>query len=301
MDLSTVLHFLAGPAIGGVIGYCTNYVAIKMLFRPREAIMVGGHALPFTPGIIPKRKDRLAREIGETVADKMFTPDDVEQIFLSEGMKDAVVDAVLDTVFSKEGGICLSDFMQEVMDAEEWDKVQKKLDYFLEKKAYQTVKKADMADRISYESRKILTEISRENNLVRVLGGSRLEAIADYMGVHLMRYAREHTDTLIMPLLRDEAANLMTAPFTQVMEEMQTDEESLRAMIGTAYERFMKKYKNEIVNLFDIASLTEQRIIELQVEEIEQLVNRTIHREMQSVINLGAVLGIIIGLVNSFL
>lgn len=53
--------------------------------------------------------------------------------------------------------------------------------------------------------------------------------------------------------------------------------------------------------MFDIASLTEKKIIEFQVEEIEQLVDQTIHREMQAVINLGAVLGVVIGLVNAFI
>ena len=30
----TILEIIAGPAIGAVIGYCTNYIAVKMLFRP---------------------------------------------------------------------------------------------------------------------------------------------------------------------------------------------------------------------------------------------------------------------------
>lgn len=37
----TILHFLAGPVIGGIIGYFTNYVAIKMLFHPREPVKIG--------------------------------------------------------------------------------------------------------------------------------------------------------------------------------------------------------------------------------------------------------------------
>ena len=50
------LTIIAGPLIGAVIGYFTNYLAVKMLFRPRREIKIGSKTLPFTPGVIPKRK-----------------------------------------------------------------------------------------------------------------------------------------------------------------------------------------------------------------------------------------------------
>ena len=65
------LTIIAGPLIGAVIGYFTNYLAVKMLFRPRREIKIGSKTLPFTPGVIPKGKPRLARVIGRTVADTL--------------------------------------------------------------------------------------------------------------------------------------------------------------------------------------------------------------------------------------
>lgn len=61
------LEYLAGPLVGSVIGYFTNFLAVKMLFHPRNEVKVLGHTLPFTPGVIPKGKPRLARAIGEAV------------------------------------------------------------------------------------------------------------------------------------------------------------------------------------------------------------------------------------------
>ena len=60
-----ILKYLAGPLIGAVIGYCTNYIAVKMLFYPRKEIRVFGHRLPFTPGAIPKGQQRLAKAATE--------------------------------------------------------------------------------------------------------------------------------------------------------------------------------------------------------------------------------------------
>ena len=48
-----MLAKLSGPIIGAIIGYFTNYIAVKMLFYPRKEIKVFGHVLPFTPGAIP--------------------------------------------------------------------------------------------------------------------------------------------------------------------------------------------------------------------------------------------------------
>ena len=55
-----MLEKLAGPIIGALIGYCTNYIAVKMLFYPKQEVRIFGRKLPFTPGAIPKGKQRLA-------------------------------------------------------------------------------------------------------------------------------------------------------------------------------------------------------------------------------------------------
>ena len=35
-DGTMILNYIAGPLIGAAIGYCTNYIAVKMLFYPRK-------------------------------------------------------------------------------------------------------------------------------------------------------------------------------------------------------------------------------------------------------------------------
>ena len=47
--------------IGAVIGAATNHLAIKMLFRPYKPYYLFGKQLPFTPGLIPKKKRRSSQ------------------------------------------------------------------------------------------------------------------------------------------------------------------------------------------------------------------------------------------------
>jgi uncharacterized membrane-anchored protein YjiN (DUF445 family) len=73
--LSSLLPWLAPPVVGAVIGWVTNDIAIRMLFRPLKEIRVFGLRVPFTPGIFPKERYRLARSIGRMVSRELITED----------------------------------------------------------------------------------------------------------------------------------------------------------------------------------------------------------------------------------
>lgn len=64
--------------IGAIIGGVTNHLAIKMLFRPYKAVYIGGKRLPFTPGLIPRRRDELAYQMGRTVVEHLLTPESLK-------------------------------------------------------------------------------------------------------------------------------------------------------------------------------------------------------------------------------
>ncbi|MCL1995890.1 MAG: DUF445 family protein [Defluviitaleaceae bacterium] len=68
------LTMLVTPILGAIIGYCTNFIAVRMLFRPHRAIFVFGVKIPFTPGIIPKGRERLAKKLANVVGDHILTP-----------------------------------------------------------------------------------------------------------------------------------------------------------------------------------------------------------------------------------
>ncbi len=71
---------LVPPIIGGVIGYFTNDLAIKMLFRPYKAVYLGGKKLPFTPGLIPSNQERLAQRIADTIMGSLLTPEELQNL-----------------------------------------------------------------------------------------------------------------------------------------------------------------------------------------------------------------------------
>ncbi|MGB7445362.1 MAG: DUF445 family protein [Coleofasciculaceae cyanobacterium] len=76
--MSNLWLVLVPPIAGGIIGYFTNDLAIKMLFRPYKPIYIGRRKLPLTPGLIPRNQERLARRIADTIMGSLLTPSELQ-------------------------------------------------------------------------------------------------------------------------------------------------------------------------------------------------------------------------------
>lgn len=69
--------FLTLPLIGGIIGWATNWLAVRMIFRPRRPVRVLG--LTFQ-GLLPRRRSDLAKSVAETVERDLISVEDVQRV-----------------------------------------------------------------------------------------------------------------------------------------------------------------------------------------------------------------------------
>jgi uncharacterized membrane protein YheB (UPF0754 family) len=75
-SVNMIVNIILMAAIGGLIGYSTNVIAVKMLFRPLHPVKIP--ILGFTlQGLVPKRKDELSKKIGKTVAEELVSSEDI--------------------------------------------------------------------------------------------------------------------------------------------------------------------------------------------------------------------------------
>jgi uncharacterized membrane protein YheB (UPF0754 family) len=95
LDIATLWTYLVPPIAGAIIGYFTNDIAIKMLFRPYKAIYIGKRRLPFTPGLIPSNQDRLAKRISDTIMGSLLTPEELQNLAKKLLETDRVKGAIL--------------------------------------------------------------------------------------------------------------------------------------------------------------------------------------------------------------
>ncbi len=102
-----VVDLLALPLSGAFIGWFTNYVVIRMLFRPLRPWRVLGFRLPLTPGIIPAKRHDLAVNIGRMVGDRLLTSADLGLAVAKPGFRrqlEALIQARLGEFLERELG-----------------------------------------------------------------------------------------------------------------------------------------------------------------------------------------------------
>lgn len=94
------MAYLIGAVIGAIIGLFTNWLAIKMLFKPHTEKRIAGVKLPFTPGLIPKEKERIAKSVAESVGEHLINQESVSKALNKEEVKDKIKNSVSNKVLS---------------------------------------------------------------------------------------------------------------------------------------------------------------------------------------------------------
>jgi len=89
-----VLFWIIPPVVGAIIGYVTNAVAIKMLFRPLKEVRLLGRRIPFTPGILPRERHKLADSIGRMVEQELLTSEVLRERLARNEVREGIRDTL---------------------------------------------------------------------------------------------------------------------------------------------------------------------------------------------------------------
>lgn len=79
------------PFIGALIGWLTNYVAIKMLFHPREEVKI--LCMPLQ-GVFPKRQKEFARRLGQIVSEELLAVEDLTALLKEKATSEATLNHI---------------------------------------------------------------------------------------------------------------------------------------------------------------------------------------------------------------
>lgn len=90
----SIWTYVVSALIGSLIGGGTNCLAVAMLFRPYNRKFIWRLPLPFTPGLVPKRRAALAAKIGEVVSSHLIPPEQLISAFGSDDVRDAIKDRI---------------------------------------------------------------------------------------------------------------------------------------------------------------------------------------------------------------
>ena len=99
-----IIVLSSSMGIGALIGYVTNYVAIKLLFRPYKPVKLGNITV-FPQGVIPREKKSLARKVGNTVKEYILSEEEIRKIVTTSEVREEIekfLDEKIKELSSKE-------------------------------------------------------------------------------------------------------------------------------------------------------------------------------------------------------
>ncbi len=296
------LRLLAGPLIGAVIGYCTNYIAVKMLFRPLYPVKIGNWTLPFTPGIIPRGKSRLAKALGSAVGDHLITKTDLEDMLLSEGVKNTIVSRISEGVQKvQKSDDTVEGFLQHYVEQGDYEAMREKLEDFITDRITEGLDKLDVGSIIAEEGAKEVKQKFQGSMVSMFLTDDLINSIAEPIGRKVGDYIRENGHDKIHPVVVGEIASVEGRKVGEIIESIPLGEEKIRALVESIYVKFVGDKAGELAEQFHIAKVVEEKVNGMDVLEVENILMSIMKKELNAVINLGALIGFIIGLLNLLL
>lgn len=284
------LHYIAGPLVGAVIGYFTNFLAVKMLFRPRQEVKVFGHTLPFTPGIIPKNKPRLAHAIGQAVANVLLTKEDFTGLITDSALEQA------STALVTGSGLFSQGTLEDLAHRAGIEQVEtERLEEFLTEKVWQSAQSMDLGDLVSRKAQ----EIVQSKPMLMLLP---LDSILSAIKAKVNEYvSSEDCRTQIGNVLHEKVQEVLHAPTAQTLEQLGLTETAAESYLALILRRIVDTNLEPLLARLDLAAMVEAKINDMDVAIFENLIMSVMKNELNAIVNLGFFIGLIIGTVNIFI
>lgn len=326
--MTSVLSYIAAPFIGGVIGYITNDIAIRMLFRPHTAKYVFGVHVPFTPGIIPKEKSRIAEAIGSAISENLMNKEVLEKYLLSDKMVEKIRNSVIEFVNKqKVNHESIRAFLCHYLSEEEVQSIAASINENIAKetctkladpKVGETVAKVAMEHvekSLSGDGAKIL--LAGIGGLAKGIGGIAgklfgvdivgkiLGLLRDpterYLASNINTMLAENGEEIVCNMLGNEVNSFLDKKIASLLVGHDEQLSQLPDTVETIYRTVITEHLPHILDSIDISRIVTERINEMDMAETEKLIFLVMAKELKAIVWLGAALGTIMGSLNLIL
>ena len=316
------------PLLGGVIGYITNDIAIRMLFRPHKAKYVFGVHVPFTPGIIPKEKGRIAEAVGGVISENLMNKEVLEKYLLSEDMTGKVRSAVEEFIATQQrNNETVSQFLGHYLSKEEIDTISQNINRSITKQTYKKLADSSVGEKVAHiavyhVAQKLTIDGAQEllsgiggalgglggmagllfggNIVARFLGMLR-EPAEHFLAKNINTMLRDNGEEIVSNMIGGEVDNFLNKPVSKLLEG---HEEQLAQAVNTIesiYRSIITEHLPKILQSIDISKIVRERINEMDVNETEKLIFQVMDKELKAIVWLGALLGLVMGSINIFI
>ena len=283
--------------ISACIGYATNFIAVKMLFRPLKPVFIKGKQLPFTPGIIPKGKPRLAKALGNAVSSTLLTDEDIHKALVNDTTKKKVSAEICSTIF-EDNGKSIKESFSELFGEDDYASARNGIKNIICRKISEGLKKADIGSIIVSEGGAVIKEKLSGSMLAMFINDDLIASVAAPIGDKIEEYIDGNGKIKLEEITEQELAELEEKSLSQLLQDMGVSYEKLMNVIENIYEKLLADKLSSMLNCVDIQKIVEEKVNAMDTMDLENLVMSVMKTELNAVINLGALIGLIIGILN---
>ena len=320
--------YVIAPLLGGVIGYITNDIAIRMLFRPHKAKYVMGVHIPFTPGIIPKEKGRIADAIGGVISENLMNKEVLQRYLLSDDMVKKVRTAVEEFISTQQhNSETVREFLCHYLTEEEVATISRKVSESLTKQTYQKLADSSVGEKVAHIVVNHVAEKLSVNGAQELLAGLGsamgglggmaaglfgANIVAKFLGMlrdpaerfladHINTMLKNNGEEIVSNMLGGEIEGFLNKPMCKQLEGHDDQLKQVVNTIESIYCAIINDHLPKILESIDISKIVRERINEMDVNEAEKLIFQVMDKELKAIVWLGALLGLVMGSINCLL
>lgn len=293
------IQVITAPLIGGLIGLITNSLAIKMLFRPYKELKIGRLRVPFTPGLIPKEKPRIAHAIAQVISSYILDQETILAALASESIQNAY-----DSWYTQKWNIwktselTFAEFLQVYHMQEPADKVEMKVSSSISNYLLRICKEEDLVRKLVEQSFEQFKD--QMNPWMYKMGKKPLRAVQEAMIGQAETMIAEHGKEYIENYTKGAYEEWLDHPVSEVALLLETNVPDLKQQIWEKYAEFVRNKVGKFLATLNVASIIENKINDYDLNELETMIMEISKKELQALVWLGGLLGMIMGFINLF-
>lgn len=306
-----MIRYIIAPLVGGIIGYITNDLAIRMLFRPRQAIYIGRFHVPFTPGVIPSQKARIAVSIGEVISGQLLNEETLRQTMLSESAIDKLKGKVRELVNGLgEEQRTFHELLQLRYDSEvirvKGEELEKMLTDTICAKLVEAKLGQVAADSVAGSW---MDALFQHKHLSRLVDDGAQEALRktvtnkvnDILADKINDMIAEKAPGAVYNMLDGYRQDLLDMRVCDLYDRYKDKEDALVARVTEMYRSILGNNLEKLLKAVNIEQIVQDKINGLDPAELERLIFGVMKHELRAIVYLGALLGFMMGFVNLLL
>ena len=228
-----------------------------------------------------------------------MTKKDLAQAIPSESIKGAITEDLWKRFEeSKESSASVGQTLTSYIPEERYESLRQRLEDQITGKAVDALRQIDIREIVVREGTELIQEKVKGTMLSMMLNEQTIQSIAAPIGEKIENYIEENGAAKIRPIVAGEIARMEAGSLGNLASRIPLEKDEVDKIVDVLYDTCVEDSVGMITDSIDVAGIAETKIKEMDVQELELLILSVMKKELNAIVNLGALIGFVIGLLN---